>query len=411
MSYLFLTILLWPVFFLYTVKIAFRDKSLRYLLQRLGHAYPQQSEQHIWIHCASVGEVNTLMPLLHRLLEQFPQSRFVITTNTTTGAQTVARHKPERTQHCYLPVESFFAINRFLYAWQVQQCLIMETEIWPLLYSCCARQHVEITLINARLSYRTLNTREWMKKQYRESLKKVNRILCKSTQELNNFKTLGAKNKQLYVCGNLKFTTINNNSHTPPINLGNRTYCVAASTHNDEERQLSQLWQRLNSEHLLVIVPRHPERSEQIQKQLNKLGIHYAVRSKQEKINHNTNIYLADTLGELTGFISAAQIVFMGGSLIPHGGQNLLEAAREGKAIICGPHMFNFQDEVELLLKHKGCVQVNDIVALEKTFCGLLNSPQQRETLGESARITLQQQTDIIEQYSVLLSNLAQHSD
>lgn len=409
MDYLFLTTLIWPIFFLYTVKVAIRDKSLRYLLQRLGHAYPQQSEGHIWIHCASVGEVNTLMPLLHKLLEQFPKSRFVITTNTTTGAQTVARHNPERTQHCYLPVESFFSINRFLYAWQVQQCLIMETEIWPLLYSCCARQHIEITLINARLSHRTLNAGKWLKKQYRESFKKVNRILCKSEQELNNFKTLGATNEQLYVCGNLKFTIADKSAHTQPVNLSNRTYCVAASTHDDEERQLSQLWQKLNSEDLLVIVPRHPERSEKIQKQLNKLDIHYAVRSKQDNISHNTDVYLADTLGELTGFIAAAKIVFMGGSLIPHGGQNLLEAAREGRAIVCGPHMFNFQDEVDLLLEHNGCIQVNDIAALEKTFRDLLEFPKQREALGKNARTTLLQQADVLDQYSVLLSNLAQH--
>ncbi|VAW65142.1 3-deoxy-D-manno-octulosonic acid transferase [hydrothermal vent metagenome] len=406
MDYLFLTILIWPIFFLYTVKIAIRDKSLRYLLQRLGHAYPQQSEGHIWIHCASVGEVNTLMPLLHKLLEQFPESRFVITTNTTTGAQTVARHNPERTQHCYLPVESFFSINRFLYAWQVQQCLIMETEIWPLLYSCCARQHIEITLINARLSHRTLTAGKWLKKQYRESFKKVNRILCKSEQELNNFKTLGATNEQLYVCGNLKFTIADKSAHTPPVNLSNRTYCVAASTHDDEERQLSQLWQKLNSEDLLVIVPRHPERSEKIQKQLNKLDIHYAVRSKQDNISHNTDIYLADTLGELTSFIAAAKIVFMGGSLIPHGGQNLLEAAREGRAIVCGPHMFNFKDEVELLLEHRGCIQIKDLDTLEHVFNDLLKHPEQRKKMGENARAALEQQANILNQYLSQLNQL-----
>ncbi|VAW65036.1 3-deoxy-D-manno-octulosonic acid transferase [hydrothermal vent metagenome] len=424
MGYFFLSIVLWPIFFLYTGRIALRDKSLRYFLQRLGQAYPRQSERHIWIHCASVGEVNTLMPLLHKLLEQFPQSQFVITTTTTTGAQTLARHNPERTQHCYLPVESFFSINRFLYAWQVQQCLIMETEIWPLLYRCCARQHIDITLINARLSHRTLNTHQWVKKLYRESLKKVSKILCKSAQEVNHFKSLGATDKQLFMCGNLKFTsTENTHDLLQPINLNNRNYCVAASTHDNEEQQLAQLWckrhaghpqkpeaqpgpQKPASHELLVIVPRHPQRSEKIQKQLKRLNMSYAVRSKHQPINTTTLIYLADTLGELAGFIAAADIVFIGGSLIEHGGQNILEAARAGKAIICGPHMFNFKDEVELLLAHQACIQVKDINVLAHTFSDLLEHPEQRKILGENARAALEQQDDILEKYVSQLDKL-----
>ena len=128
MTYRLLTIILWPVFFLYTLKIFLRDKSSRYFFQRLGFSYPTQATKTFWIHCASVGEVNTYLPLHHKLLAHFPDTQFVITTNTVTGASTVNRQKLERTQHCFLPIESAFAIGRFFNAWQPEQCLIMETE-------------------------------------------------------------------------------------------------------------------------------------------------------------------------------------------------------------------------------------------------------------------------------------------
>jgi len=400
MTYRLLTVFLWPLLLLYTLKISFRDKSLRYFLQRMGFSYPQQKNTHIWLHCASVGEVNTLMPLLQKILKQYPQKQFVISTNTTTGAQTIERHHLERTQHCYLPIESAFAIRRFLKAWKIQHCLIMETEIWPLLYSSTHKHNVNITLLNARLSHRTLNAPSWIKQQYLESLKKVNKILCKSAQELNNFKTLGATDKQLFVCGNLKLTTTESKPRNiQTINLNNRHYCLAASTHNNEEQQLAELWQKLNTDKLLVIVPRHPNRSEQIQKQLNILNVEYAVRSKQQNVNQNTQIYLADTLGELTHFMLDAELIFMGGSLIPHGGQNLLEAARLGKAIVCGPHMFNFKDEVELLLEHRGCIQVENLSALETSLSTLLNQPEQCNLMGKNALSALTQQTRILDKY------------
>ena len=244
MSYRLLVFLLWPVFFLYTLKVALRDKSTRYLLQRLGFSYTKthssKTQNTYWIHCASVGEVNTYMPLHRKLIAQLPNTNFIITTNTTTGASTVARHAIERTTHCYLPIESGFAIKRFLKATQANRCLIMETEIWPLLYRHCAQRHIPISIINARLSHRTLNANRWLKNTYKKSLQHVEKILCKSTQEVNHFKQLGAADKKLINAGNLKFAPTTDLAKINPIYLNSRNYVVAASTHNDEEKQLAQ---------------------------------------------------------------------------------------------------------------------------------------------------------------------------
>ena len=411
MSYRIVVFLLWPVFFLYTLKIALRDRSSRYFLQRLGFSYAKKTgskaNNTYWIHCASVGEVNTYIPLHRKLIEQFPNTDFIITTNTSTGASTVARHAIERTTHYYLPIESSFAIKRFLKAVQPARCLIMETEIWPLLYKHCSKLHIPISIINARLSHRTLNANRWIKNIYKESLRGVEKIFCKSQQEVLNFKQLGATDEKLLDTGNLKFASADETDISQAIDLNSRPYYVVASTHHDEEQQLAQLWselgRELNSNTVLVIVPRHPNRSEQIQKQLVNLKLNFAVRSKQQALDENTNIYLADTLGELTGFMAGADCVFIGGSLIPHGGQNILEAARLGKTIVCGPHMFNFKDEVELLKTHNACIQVNDLSELKNTFIDLLKSPQDK-SMGENAKKALLGQANVIEHYLSQLS-------
>jgi len=399
MTYRLLTILLWPVFFLYTLKIFLRDKSSRYFFQRLGFSYPIQPTKTFWIHCASVGEVNTYLPLHHKLSAHFPDTQFVITTNTVTGASTVNRHKLERTQHCFLPIESTFAIKRFINAWQPEQCLVMETEIWPLLYKICHNHQISISIINARLSHRTLKTNRWIKSLYKSSLLYVDKVLCKSDHELNNFKQLGASTEQLIVAGNLKFTFIETPQDLTPVDLKNRKYIVAASTHNNEEQQLATLWQTLNTDLLLVIAPRHPNRSKAIQKQLDDLNINYAVRSQQESINDNTQVYLADTLGELNSFMQDAELVFIGGSLIEHGGQNILEPCRMGRPTICGPHMFNFKDELELLLKNNACLQIHNLSELEAAISAYLNNPEKLTNIGNNAKSTLQKQSKILDTY------------
>jgi len=398
MSYRLLTIVLWPALFLYTLKIAWRDRSMRYLRQRLGFSYKNIKSQ-IWIHCASVGEVNTYISLHKKLIEQHPDTQFLITTNTTTGAQTVERHRLLNTKHCYLPIEAAGAIKRFLNTAQAEQCLIMETELWPLLYSQCAKRCIPITIINARLSHKTLNAHHWIKSRYKESLEKVERILCKSAEELEHYQQLGARSEQLEVAGNLKFASAAGANKMQPIELNQRRYWLAASTHNNEEQQLAETWQRINNNELLVIVPRHPNRSAQIQKQLNDLNLNYAVRSKQQPVNPDTQIYLADTLGELTGFIAGAYCVFIGGSIIKHGGQNILEPASAGKAIVCGPHMYNFTEELQLLKSANACIQVNDIGELKQTFSDLLDKPERINTLEQNAQQIMQQQSDVLDVY------------
>lgn len=419
--YRLLTYLLAPVFLFYTLRISFRDRSWRYCLQRLGFSYSlsinniaaeqyNKQQQPIWIHCASVGEINTYVLLHKQLVQQYPQHQFLITTNTTTGASNllsaIKRDATPRTLHSFLPIENNVCIAAFLNFWQPQRCLIMETEIWPLLYSHCQQRHIQIDILNARLSHRTLNGPGWIKKYYQQSLQSVKQILCKSEQERQHFLQLGANASQLVIAGNLKFAHQDINTTDTDSRLIDRAYCLAASTHHNEEQLLADLWLQINTDRLLVIAPRHPNRSAQIQKQLRQLNVRYAVRSKQQIIEDDCQIYLADTLGELNRLMRDADFVYIGGSMIKHGGQNILEAARLGKASLCGPHMYNFKDEVDLLNQADGCIQVKNSHELKQMLIQLLTEADTCERIGQNAKRALQQKSEVLETYLSLLKPL-----
>jgi 3-deoxy-D-manno-octulosonic-acid transferase len=400
MSYRLLIAFLAPVFLIYTIRLAIKFKSLIYFKQRLGFSCAEFKQQPIWIHCASVGEVNTFIPLLEIFIQRLPQQPFLITTNTVTGAATLEKHPITNTQHCYLPIENSYAIKRFLNKTQPKLALIMETEIWPLLFFLINKKNIPLSIINGRLSVKTINTANWIKKLYRSTLKHVDIILARSEQDYKAFKKLGGDAIKVQEVGNLKFSQPRSSSTISLKNFTNREYILAASTHNDEELQLANLWEEINLRNtLLVIVPRHPDRGIAIFKQLSALGLNVAIRSKGDTITKETHIYIADTLGELSEFMNHAEIVFMGGSLISHGGQNLLEAAQLGKAIIVGPHMHNFQNEVDLFKQQHACIQVNNTSELGTVIQSLLIDSNNRTSLGHCAEKIMSQQTGIAEIY------------
>lgn len=400
MRYSLLIFFLYPLFFIYTLKITIKFKSLKYFKQRLGIAYPEFNQQPIWIHCASVGEVNTFIPLLEHLIKRLPEQSFLITTNTITGAATLKRHKLTNTQHCYLPIENNRTIKRFLKKTRPKLALIMETEIWPLLFKNIHKTNIPLSIINARLSEKTINTNNWAQGMYCHTLKYVDTVFARSEQDARAFEKLADSTLNIKIIGNLKFSSPAHSTSIGLKNFTDREYILAASTHRDEETQLAALWKHspLNKI-LLVIVPRHPDRGDAIYKQLSSLQLNVSARSKGDAVTINTNIYLADTLGELSSFMKNATMVFMGGSLIPHGGQNFLEAARLGKAIITGPHMHNFQNEIDLFKQQHACIQINTITELSTVIQSLLIDSNNRTSLEHCASKIMKDQAKIAEIY------------
>ncbi|MDQ1362622.1 MAG: 3-deoxy-D-manno-octulosonic-acid transferase [Pseudomonadota bacterium] len=404
MTYRILNILLWPLWFFYTLRVAWREKNLRYFSQRLGYDFPVQSTAPVWVHCASVGEVNTWLPLHQQFAQQYPGLHFVITTNTVTGAQIVAKQALRNTRHVFLPMDTVMAVSRFFHRIRPRLALIMETELWPELYRQCQQQNVPLVIINARLSHKTRNANDWVKQMYSMALHQVSQVLCRTREDADAYIGLGADAGKVKVVGNLKFSAVNNQRQESPVNFTGRPYILAASTHADEEWQLAKLWQTLDTQNrLLVIAPRHPLRRDAILRQLQPLNLRVAVRSRGDAILPETQIYLADTLGELVSFMMQADVVLMGGSLVPRGGQNLLEPARLGRAIIVGPHMFNFAAETELFLQHRACLQARNTDELAEVLQTCLTDAGRRIELGRRAQQLMQEQRDMAERYLKLI--------
>ncbi|MBI3774123.1 MAG: 3-deoxy-D-manno-octulosonic acid transferase [Gammaproteobacteria bacterium] len=391
---------------IFTLGQALRRGGRRYAMQRLGWGYPQFTQRPIWLHAASVGEVIAALPLLERLRIRFPSASMLVTTATPTGATIAATRLPSGINHAYLPIDWHGAVRRFIRTTQPRCALIMETELWPNLYARCNTSGIPLVLVNGRLSARTLRAGGWVRGVYHATLAQVTAVLARSETDRAAFVELGAAAYCVSVAGNIKFSADAGRHDLAPIQL-DRPYLLAASTHHDEELQLARLWQDLAlNDFMLVIAPRHPHRAKAILGQLATLRLNVAVRSRGDTVTAQTAVYLADTLGELPAFIRGSALVFMGGSLVPAGGHNILEPARAGKAVVFGPHMRNFTDEARTLLSANAAVQVRDVAELGAHLTRLLNNPQQCCELGQRAQTLLDNYADVADRY---LEAVVQH--
>ena len=383
---------------LFTVWQAWQQRDIRFLRERLSFIRTFHKRS-IWIHAASVGEVNAAMPLIHALLRRYPDKQITLTTSTPTGGAIAQKQLPVGATHCYLPIDFNWASRRFIT--QLQPCcaLIMETELWPHVYRHCAQSGAPLLIINGRLSEKTVDAPEWLRALCPHVLANVTAILARSERDRERYISLGAAPDKVTTVGNIKLITPTHNS-VEAISL-RRPFVLAASTHDDEELRIARLWLSIKQRHgrLLVIVPRHPKRSAAIQQQLATLGCNIAVRSKNETITDTTEIYLADTLGELPAFIKAADFVFMGGTLVPVGGHNILEVAQLGKGVLFGSHMKNFSDEAAIFVDANAAIQVTDDEALKGAISALLADPTRAAQLGEQGKNLIAQCEHILPDY------------
>lgn len=349
--------------------------------ERMGRPTMKRPEgKLIWLHGASVGESVSMLPLINKLLEQYPDAHVMVTTGTVTSADVMGKRLPERAFHQFVPIDNPKFVTRFIRHWQPDLALWFESDLWPALLSGIKRKNIPLILVNGRISNKSF--KRWQQFDFisKELLGCFTFCLGQTEEDAYRLRVLGAKDSMCL--GNLKYAGINppvdeNKKNEIQSQISSRPLWVVSSTHNDEELKIGKFLKRVNeqvSDLITIIAPRHPTRGTEVQEQLNGLGLKTALRSKGEKINKDTEVYIADTIGEVGIWYDMAPIVFIGGSLIPHGGQNFMEPSRFRDAVIVGPHMHNFTDAMNRAKKADAVIQVNDVQELEETLLQLLSN-------------------------------------
>nr|WP_212752721.1 MULTISPECIES: lipid IV(A) 3-deoxy-D-manno-octulosonic acid transferase [unclassified Vibrio] len=353
----------------------------------------------IWIHAVSVGETLSVSPLIKKLKSQYPDQPIVITTTTPTGAEQAAKLQGIA-EHRYMPFDFSFAIRGFLNAIKPSQLLIMETELWPNTLHTVARSGIPITVINARLSERSCQRYAKVQPIFNMLAKNLTRVLCQYPDDAQRFIRLGVTKEKIFVTGSIKFdididqTTIQKGQQLRS-NLGrNRPIWIAASTHQGEDEQVLAAHAEVLKEHpnaLLILVPRHPERFNAVFELCKTQFISVRRTETESELDPEVQVYLGDTMGEMLVLMGAADICFMGGSLLGDkvGGHNMLEPAALGKPVLTGPSYYNFTDITEQLIKAEGLEVVTTAKAISKSISQAFNDKNVLHSKSQSTRLVI----------------------
>ncbi|MEW7983696.1 MAG: 3-deoxy-D-manno-octulosonic acid transferase [gamma proteobacterium symbiont of Phacoides pectinatus] len=369
---------------------AYRDR----LSERFGFADLRVCGVSIWIHSVSVGETQAAEPLVRQLLERYPGYPVVITTTTPTGAERVRTLFGDTVLHAYFPLDIPFAVDRFLERTRPAVLVMMETEIWPNLLLACRRRSIRTVLANARMSARSAAGYARFSGLSREVFAALDAVAAQTAPDAARFVALGACPERVRVTGSIKFdvrlpASLREQAEVLRRQWGGRAVWVAASTHEGEEAQVLEAHQRVLAAHpgaLLVLVPRHPERFERVAALVKKTGLTLARRSSGTVVGGGTQVCLGDTMGELMVFLAAADAAFVGGSLVPTGGHNVLEPAALGLPVVFGPHMFNFSTISTMLLEEGAALEVGSAEALSEVIGGWLGDASERTRVGARGR-------------------------
>jgi 3-deoxy-D-manno-octulosonic-acid transferase len=357
--YVLLTYLLLPVVLAVESWQAVRRPEYRgRVRQRLGWLTPQARPGALWVHAVSIGEVQASAALIRELQRRHPSLDIVVTTVTPTGAQGVATLFKDSVRHAYLPYDVPGAVNRFLDRVQPRVAVILETELWPTLYYALGRRGIPVVLASARVTERSVDRYRRLASLFREALSRGIVIGAQTEADAARFRSIGAPADRVKVTGNLKYdllvpeATIAAGREFRQCCGSARPVWIAGSTHEGEEEIVLEAHAAMQATHpsaLLILVPRHPQRFAAVRALLDQRGVRYVRRSTGQLPGATDGVFLVDTVGELQSFYAAADVAFVGGSLVAVGGHSLLEPAALALPILSGPHTGNAPDIAELL--------------------------------------------------------------
>ncbi|MBL7002396.1 MAG: glycosyltransferase [Gammaproteobacteria bacterium] len=394
--YRLLSILLLFVWLIHAILHALKFKQFSYISQRLGFTTKTTDDALIWVHAASVGEVNLMYPLCQSLIDK--KHRLLITTSSATGLQQVKKLFSASLQSQIIPIDFLPISKLFIARNNIKLALIAETELWPETLYQTAKNSIPILHINARLSKKSRQAPLLIRQTLKNTLQYFSHHFVRYPTDVNHFKSMAVKNDKITVMGNLKYVQTADKHEMPP-NLVGQEYLLAASTREGEEQLITKLLHNNTHWPLLVIAPRHPKRAKQILMSLEPYQLNIAQRSKADKITSETQVYLADTLGEMAALFQHAHLVVMGGSFTDVGGHNLLEPIALGKATITGPSDFNIKQDVDELKQQHAIIQVFTKAELETRINQLLNNDIECKKLGNNGKNFIASKQMILQDY------------
>ena len=395
MTYVLYRLAMWALVPLALLRLVIRARKqpayLSHVGERFGFYAQKPTRPVIWIHAVSVGETRAVEPLVQALGELHPDKQILLTNMTPTGREASANAYGDRVLRCYLPYDLTGGVNRFLSHFRPQVAIIMETELWPTLVATCSRDGIPVHLVNARLSGRSAKRYARFATLSRHMLAALRTIGAQTERDAARFRSLGACRVQ--VTGNLKF---DRSVPQEQLSLGaqlraqfgrDRHVFLAASTRDGEEALLIDTISAIADPAMLtVIVPRHPQRFDDVANLLRQANIAYQRRSENQPVTAHARVVLGDSMGEMFAYYAACDVAFIGGSLLALGGQNLLEACAVGKPVVVGPYTFNFEEATERAIEAGAAIRVNDSKMLGGTVSTLLQDRAQAMKIGEAGR-------------------------
>jgi 3-deoxy-D-manno-octulosonic-acid transferase len=342
--------------------------------------HPRPKGSLIWIHATSVGEVRSVLPLMERLTQQ--GYSILLTSTTRTSAELVKKHQAQGIYHQFVPLDIPRYVRRFLHHWRPDIALFAESELWPALILEIHQQRIPFIIVNGRLSLRSFHRWKILPTTMRILLSRVNACLMQTQEDAERWTNLGGKN--VNVIGNLKYDvpppTVDPKRLARQMEaIRGRPTWIAASTHKGEEEGLIDVHAKLHAQFpnlLTCVVPRHPERAAELVERARQKGFESITFSQDRVPTLATSLYIGDTIGDLGLFYRLSSLVFMGGSLTNHGGQNPLEPIQLGNFVLHGPYVFNFREMYEALDQCKGTLPVASFETLAATVAQYLRTPE-----------------------------------
>lgn len=394
--------LLWHVLLpLIPLRLLWRGMRQPQYRQHVGERFgcyrtPATQQPRLWLHAVSVGEMRAALPLVRALQQQYPQHALLLTCMTPTGRDTARQLYGDSVELVYLPYDLPWAVQRFVAYFRPQLAIFMETELWPNLIAACRQRRVPTLLANARLSERSARGYGRIRALIGPALASLDHVAAQTPDDAERLRALGASG--ISICGNTKFDI-----EPPPAMLqlgdefrrragaGRRILLCASTREGEEELLLQHVPRPWPADWLWIIVPRHPQRFDDVAARVAAHGMSLQRRSDEMPLATSTQVWLGDSMGEMFAYYAACDVAFIGGSLLPFGAQNLIEAAAVGRPVLIGQYTFNFAEATRLALQSGVATTVDDAPAFWSAAAGLLDDEAERERRGTAGLLFCRQ--------------------